>query len=126
MAHLGMPTAGGVGLDPDEVADGSEAAGTPGGQELVDVGPAVEAHGVAVGLEYSEHLGEGRIEPAVVIVVGNTAADAVAVTHEVGRVGQHEVDAVAGDAARFVHAVAVDEAAGGSGRVVIRHGSRFR
>ena len=68
--------------------------------------PAVEADAEGFVFQDAVHFREGRLEPAVVVVVGNAAAGAVAVVHEIGRIGQDEIDALGGESAHEADAIA--------------------
>lgn len=109
VAALQMAGTRGVALGPDDVPAGREACHAPRGKELVGLAPAVEAHAVGVGLEHAAQLGEGRVEPAGVVVVGHDAARAVLVSHEVRRVGEHEVHRRIRQRAEHLEAIAEND-----------------
>ena len=55
------------------------------------MGPAVETDRERVRRQHAVELGEGRLQPSVVVVVGNTAPVAAPIVDKVGRIGQHEI-----------------------------------
>ncbi len=83
-----------------EVADDPEAGVVVGLQELVGIGPAIEADGKAIGFELSVDFGEGRGQPGIGVVTKHFAAISRPVVGEVGRVGEYEADAFVGSCGR--------------------------
>jgi hypothetical protein len=109
--HFGVPRAGSVALDPDEVTEWAEPDFLPRRQEPRQLRPAVKADTVAVGFHNAVDFGERGEYPAAVIVVGEAPAAPVRVTDKVGRVGQPDGDRVTGELtwAEFLHLTARPE-----------------
>jgi hypothetical protein len=102
-----------VTLAEHEVADDGEPRGAPGGDELVGAVPAVEADAKSAVLQDAVHFGESWLQPASVAVARDAAARAVAVVHEIGRIGQDKIDALGWQSAHKLNAIAEHDGVGG-------------
>ena len=66
---------------------------TPGLQEEIGFGPAVEAYAEGMALQRAIHLGKGRFEPISVVVVADGTPVAGFVMCDVGWIGDDQVGA---------------------------------
>src|SRR6202158_5772190 len=60
---------GGVTFVEDDMAGQLKASTAPGGNETVGLVPAIEADAITVVLQQAKDFREGRIEPAVIVVI---------------------------------------------------------
>ena len=93
--------------------DNAEARRAPRGHEEIDFVPAVEADAEAFVFQDAIHFCKGRLEPAIIVVVGDTAAGAVAIVHEIRRIGQNEIDAVGWESTHEADAIAQQDGVDG-------------
>jgi len=84
----------------------------PGCEELIHFRPAVEHDGYTVHLEHPVRFPHRGSEPVGVRIVLDRAAIAVAVVHQVRRVGEDEVDAVGRHLVHRLDAVAMKDLVG--------------
>lgn len=102
-------TARRVALVPDDVPHSAETGLGPRLEKGGSAAPSVERHAEGVGLEHSMDIVE-RAESALgVAVIGDRAPEAIAIVHEVGRVSDHEIDAVARKCLQDLGAIPVDD-----------------
>ena len=101
------PDLGAIGLAKHDVSDRLETCAAPCVKEGIDLRPSVEHHCYPVLLQYSVRFCHRRLEPALINIVLNRAAGAVAIVREVWRIGEDEIDAVRGYLPHHVDAVAM-------------------
>src|ERR1700733_8186423 len=70
-----------------------EACRAPSGQEEVRPVPAVEADAEGLVFQDAVHFSESGFEPEIIVIVPDVATGTVAIVHEIGRVGQDEINA---------------------------------
>src|SRR6201747_1195273 len=94
------------------MSDGPEARPTPGLKERIDAGPAMKHDGNPVLFEDTIHLPHRRLEPVGVRIILDGASGAVAVVHQIGRIGEDKVHASLGHRTHRFYAVAVKDLIG--------------
>jgi len=85
-----------IGLAKYDVSDRLKTRLLPRLKESIDLRPAVEYDRYAILLQYAVRFFHSRLEPVGFRVVLDGAAIAVAVVHQIRRIGQNEIDAIAG------------------------------
>src|ERR1035437_3995761 len=101
---------GRIALAEDDMPGNAEACLAPRGHEHIGLVPAVEADTQAVGLQDAVDLREGGFEPCVIVIVDDASAGAVAVADQIGRIGQHEINARSRQVGHDIDAVAAGDA----------------
>src|SRR6185437_14833775 len=92
-----------------DVSDRLKTRLFPRVEEHIDLRPAVEANHHAILLKDSICFPHRRLEPVGLRVVLNGASIAVAIVHEIGWVGEGEIDAVSRHLPHDLDAVAVKD-----------------
>ena len=79
-----------------DVSDRLETPAAPCLEERIDLRPSVEHHGYPVLLQYAIRFCHRRLQPGAIGIILDRAPCAVAVVHEIWRIGEDEIDAVRG------------------------------
>src|SRR5579872_53567 len=87
-----IPRLRGIALAKDDMPDDIEPGFAPRAHERINLVPAVKRNTQAIGPEHTVHLPECRLQPSIIVVVRDPSAGAVAVIHEVRRIGEDEID----------------------------------
>jgi hypothetical protein len=82
----------GVLFGEDDMAGDVEAGLAPRSHEQVHLVPGIKADAKLPVFEKPVHLRESGFKPGVIVVVHHAAPAAVVVIHQIGRVGQNEID----------------------------------
>src|SRR5882724_11336956 len=80
--------------------------------EFIDLWPSIEVHRETVVFEDPIHRRKGGFQPAVVVVVQNTATVARLMSRDVWRIGEDEIDACGWESRKCLDAIAVYESVG--------------
>ena len=97
-------------LYPDEVAHWPKPAFSPGRHEQIDPRPAIEGGEKSIRFKNPVEFPKSRSKPGCTVVVMTPPAVPGNVIHQVGWVGDDEIDAFAGQVCKDTQAVSVDDA----------------
>src|SRR5882672_1728 len=89
----------------------AKASFTPRRKKAVGNLPAVERHAKPVPAEDAIDFPKSRLQPGVVVVVGNGAAIPRRIVNEIRRIGEYEIDARLAHLPQQVYAVGVEDPA---------------
>jgi len=81
-----------VGLAKHQVSDRLETRAAPRFKERIDPGPTVEHDGHAILFKHPICFRHRRLEPVCIFIVLNGASIAVAIVHQIRRIGEDEID----------------------------------
>src|ERR1700730_11170700 len=84
---------GGVTFVENDMSGELKSGLPPRGNETVGLVTAIEADAITVVFQQAKDFREGRIDPAVIVVIRDGSPGTVTVVRDVGRIGQHEIDA---------------------------------
>src|SRR5256885_422271 len=88
---------------------GMKTSRSPSLHKRINLVPAVETDAEPARLEDAESLGEGRLEPALPVIVGNLPPLPVAVVDQIRRVCEDKIDALLGQARKDIEAIGADD-----------------
>src|ERR1700744_1468664 len=103
-----------IALAKHDVSDRLKTRAAPGFKERIDLRPSVEHNGHAILLQYPIRFCHCGLEPDLIDIVLNHASTAVAIVHQIRRIGEDEIDGVSRHLLHDIDAVAVKDLVGES------------
>src|SRR5581483_7312436 len=70
-------SSGAIPFRPDQVSNGTKPACSPGSEKFINLVPAIKTDQKTARLEHPIDLGKSRLQPAAVVIAGQTPAGAI-------------------------------------------------